>query len=111
MRLAKEESGFLSSPETSSQIHGILEQLYEDLNSYAETSIPVDQFNSIELKIFPFYPNPPEVKDWMVPVALINIPKRFEDNWDLTMIKVAPILAIFMRCAYLFPRFAGILTA
>ncbi|KAH6918357.1 nitrogen permease regulator Npr2 [Coprinopsis sp. MPI-PUGE-AT-0042] len=88
LKSCEEESGFLSSPETSSQVHSILEQLYEDLNSYAETSIPVDQFNSIELKIFPFYPNPPEVKDWMVPVALINLPKRFEDNWDLTMIKV-----------------------
>jgi hypothetical protein len=31
----------------------ILEQLYEDLGSYAETAIPVDQFNSIELKLLP----------------------------------------------------------
>ncbi|TFK30149.1 nitrogen permease regulator 2 [Coprinopsis marcescibilis] len=84
----EEESGFLSSAETSPQVHSVLEQLYEDLNSYSETSIPIDQFNSIELKIFPFYPNPPEVKDWMVPLALINLPKRFEENWDLTMIKV-----------------------
>jgi hypothetical protein len=28
------------------------------------------------------------VKDWMVPLALINIVKRIEDNWDLTMVKV-----------------------
>ncbi|GAW01179.1 nitrogen permease regulator 2 [Lentinula edodes] len=47
-----------------------------------------DQFNSIELKIFPFYPNPPAVKDWMVPIALINLVRRIEDNWDLTMSKV-----------------------
>lgn len=84
----KEESSFLSSPETSHTIHAILEQLYEDLNSYSETSIPIDKFNSIELKIFPFYPNPPEVHDWQVPVALINLKKRMEDNWDLTMAKV-----------------------
>lgn len=84
----KEESSFLSSPETSHTIHAILEQLYEDLNSYSETSIPIDKFNSIELKIFPFYPNPPEVYDWQVPVALINLKKRMEDNWDLTMAKV-----------------------
>jgi hypothetical protein len=84
----KEESSFLSSPETSFKIHAILEQLYEDLNSYSETSIPIDNFNSIELKIFPFYPNPPPVKDWMVPVALINFDKVVEPNWDLTMAKV-----------------------
>ena len=86
----KEESSFLSSPETSFKIHAILEQLYEDLNSYSETSIQIDKFNSIELKIFPFYPNPPPVKDWMVPVALIKFDNIniMGQNWDLTMAKV-----------------------
>lgn len=88
LKSCEEESCFLSSPGTSPAVHAILEQLYEDLNSYSETSIPIDQFNSIELKIFPFYPNPPSVKDWMVPLALINLSKRIEDNWDLTMAKV-----------------------
>ncbi|RDB21496.1 Nitrogen permease regulator 2 [Hypsizygus marmoreus] len=88
----EKESRFLSNPETSTTIHAILEQLYEDLNSYAETSIPIDHFNSIELKIFPFYPNPPPVNDWMVPLALINITKRMEDNWDLTMVKVCKFI-------------------
>lgn len=84
----EEESCFLSSSETSFKMHAIIEQLYEDLNSYSETSIPVDRFNSIELKIFPFYPNPPDVKDWMVPLSLINLEKIIEPNWDLTMAKV-----------------------
>ncbi|KAJ7509990.1 nitrogen permease regulator 2-domain-containing protein [Mycena galericulata] len=87
----EEESEFLSSPNTSPAIHAILEQLYEDLNSYSETSIPIDRFNSIELKIFPFYPNPPPVKDWMVPLALINLTKRLEENWDLTVVKARPV--------------------
>jgi hypothetical protein len=42
----------------------------------------------MELKIFPFYPNPPSVDEWMVPLALINLSKRIEANWDLTMVKV-----------------------
>ncbi|KAH7929743.1 NPR2-domain-containing protein [Leucogyrophana mollusca] len=84
----EEESAFLSSAQSGPAMYAILEQLYEDLNSYSETSIPIDAFNSIELKIFPFYPNPPPVKDWMVPLALINLSKRIEDNWDLTMKKV-----------------------
>ncbi|KAI1794580.1 NPR2-domain-containing protein [Ganoderma leucocontextum] len=86
------ESGFLSSIQSVSAIPAILEQLYEDLNSYSETSIPIDQFNSIELKIFPFYPNPPPVKDWMVPLALINLTQRVESNWDLTIVKVCPFI-------------------
>ncbi|KAH9935038.1 nitrogen permease regulator 2-domain-containing protein [Fomitopsis serialis] len=82
------ESRFLSEPDSSPSIYAVLEQLYEDLNSYSETSIPLDKFNSIELKIFPFYPNPPQVKDWAVPLALIDIRKRIEPNWDLTMMRV-----------------------
>lgn len=66
----------------------MLEQLYEDLNSYSETSIPIDAFNSIELQIFPFYPNPPRVYNWQVPVALINLEKRKDPNWDVSMAKV-----------------------
>lgn len=71
-------------------MHPILEQLYEDLNSYSETSIALDAsgFNSIELKLLPFYPNPPPVHDWLVPLALINLSKRVEDNWDLSLLKV-----------------------
>ncbi|EGN93301.1 hypothetical protein SERLA73DRAFT_116129 [Serpula lacrymans var. lacrymans S7.3] len=84
----EEESLFLSSQQAPHALYAILEQLYEDLNSYSETSIPIDKFNSIELKIFPFYPNPPPVKDWTVPLALINISKRTEENWDLTVLKV-----------------------
>lgn len=88
----EEEFGFLSNPKTSMQIHAILEQLYEDLNSYSETSILIDQFNSIQLKILPFYPNPPQVHDWQVPLALINLKKRIEPNWDLTMVKVCNVI-------------------
>ncbi|KAI0636749.1 NPR2-domain-containing protein [Trametes polyzona] len=88
----EKESRFLSSPHSAPAIHSILEQLYEDLNSYSETSIPIDQFNSIELKIFPFYPNPPQVKDWMVPLALINLTTRIEPNWDLTIVKICPYI-------------------
>ncbi|KAF7967213.1 hypothetical protein HWV62_35138 [Athelia sp. TMB] len=88
----EEESGFLSKASTSPAVHAILEQLYEDLNSYSETSIQIDEFNSIELKIFPFYPNPPPVQDWQVPLALINLSKRIESNWDLTMGKVCKFI-------------------
>ncbi|KAG8876706.1 Nitrogen permease regulator 2 [Tulasnella sp. 331] len=88
LQTCEEESNFLSNPSTSGRMYSIIEQLYEDLNSYSETSIRIDSFNSIELKLFPFYPNPPQVDDWQVPVALINLEKRVEPNWDLTVAKV-----------------------
>jgi hypothetical protein len=92
-------------------VHAILEQLYEDLNSYSETSIPIDQFNSIELKIFPFYPNPPPLEDWQVPLALINLSKRIEDNWDLTMQKVISLFKVPLMVTEGDIRYASISTA
>jgi len=74
------------------KIYPILEQLFADLNSFSETSIRLDSFNSLELKIFPHYPNPPPVHVWDVPVPLINIKARVAPNWDLTMAKVRDIL-------------------
>ncbi|KAK7693728.1 hypothetical protein QCA50_003300 [Cerrena zonata] len=88
----EDESEFLSSPENSSKIYAVLEQLYEDLNSYRETSIPIDKFNSIELKLIPFYPNPPPVKDWQVPYPLIDFKGRISPNWDLTIAKVCEFI-------------------
>lgn len=88
-------------------MYSILEQLYEDLNSFSETSIRIDSFNSIELKIFPFYPNPPKVDDWQVPIALINLAKRVESNWDLTMAKVR--LSALFHCKKANTRTAGLL--
>lgn len=76
------------------KIYPILEQLFADLNSFSETSIKLDSFNSLELKIFPHYPNPPPVHIWDVPVPLINIKARVAPNWDLTMAKVRNILYI-----------------
>ena len=84
----QKERLFLSDPATSMEIYPILEQLFADLNSFSETSIRLDSFNSLELKIFPHYPNPPPVHIWDVPVPLINIKARIAPNWDLTMAKV-----------------------
>ena len=50
------DSAYLSSErEGHTPLIAVLEQLFEDLNSYSETSIPLDGFNSLELKLFPFF--------------------------------------------------------
>lgn len=50
------DSRYLSAPSPDhTPLNAVLEQIFEDLNSYSETSIPLDGFNSLELKLFPFY--------------------------------------------------------
>lgn len=52
----QEDSCFISSPATGPKVFEILQQLMEDLNTYAEASIPIDQSSSIEIKLFPNLP-------------------------------------------------------
>ena len=92
MIATQNDHSFLSSLETKDKIYPILEQLFADLNSFSETSIRIDKYNSIELRIFPHYPSPPKVNSWDVPVPLIDIANRVEPNWDLTMRKVVPYI-------------------
>jgi hypothetical protein len=75
--------------QSSTAMLGIIEQLYEDLNSYNETSISIDPFNSIELMLLPFFPNPRPIQDWEVPVPLIDLKGVRDSNWDLAMVKVS----------------------
>lgn len=86
----------------------MLEQLFEDLNSYSETSIPLDGYNWLELKLFPYFrelppcpavcdvrqltlpANPPQVHDWDVPIPLVDFKSLQDANWDITAARVAP---------------------
>lgn len=45
--------------------------------------------DAINLKLFPTYANPPPVYDWQVPVALLDLARHADGNWDLTMAKVS----------------------
>ncbi|KZO96293.1 NPR2-domain-containing protein [Calocera viscosa TUFC12733] len=84
----EQDSSFLSSPATAPRIYPLLEQLYEDLNSYSESSIPLTPHTTLDLKIFPFYPNPGLVRDWDVPVALVDIRSKLDGSSDVTMLRV-----------------------
>lgn len=53
--LAQVESQLLSAPNSTEIIPRVLEQIFEDLNNYSETSIYLDPSNYLELKVFPFF--------------------------------------------------------
>ena len=48
--------------------------------------------DAINLKLFPTYANPAPVNDWDVPVALLDLGSRVDDNWDLTMARIFPFI-------------------
>jgi nitrogen permease regulator 2-like protein len=69
-------------------IGSLLEIVKEDLNNYGECMIPVDDANTINMKLFPHHPSPPQVKGWHVPVAKMKLADIVDPTWDLTLQKV-----------------------
>ncbi|TDZ20263.1 Nitrogen permease regulator 2-like protein [Colletotrichum orbiculare MAFF 240422] len=69
-------------------IESLLEIVKEDLNNYGECMIPVDDANTINMKLFPHHATPPQVRGWHVPVAKMKFSDIVDPTWDLTMQKV-----------------------
>ncbi|KUI58351.1 hypothetical protein VP1G_05640 [Cytospora mali] len=69
-------------------IASLLEIIKEDLNNYGECMIPVDDANTINMKLFPHHRTPPEVKGWHVPVSKMKFSEVVDPTWDLTLQKV-----------------------
>ncbi|KAK3395622.1 nitrogen permease regulator 2 [Sordaria brevicollis] len=69
-------------------IESLLEIVKEDLNNYGECMIPIDDANTINMKLFPHHVNPPEVKGWHVPVAKMKFADVVDPTWDLTLQRV-----------------------
>ncbi|KAH8597472.1 nitrogen permease regulator 2-domain-containing protein [Bisporella sp. PMI_857] len=87
------QNEFLSKEDPSNSqdrrsIAALLEIIKEDLNNYSECMIPVDDANTINMKLFPKHPRPPPVKPWHVPIAKLRFADVTDDTWDLTMMEV-----------------------
>ncbi|KAG0247911.1 Nitrogen permease regulator 2 [Mortierella polycephala] len=74
--------------QAGSGMQNLIEQLIEDLNSYCECQIPIDSANTINLKLFPTYPNPAPVYDYQVPISTVNLDALTDVNWDMTMQRI-----------------------
>ncbi|EGV61968.1 Nitrogen permease regulator 2 [Yamadazyma tenuis] len=75
-----------------SSIDSLISQLYQDLNNYSECCIPLDSANSIDIKLFPIYPAPLNLKAYQVPISMVNLNLLVDVNWDPTMIKILPYI-------------------
>lgn len=69
-------------------IESLLEIIKEDLNNYGECMIPVDDANTLNMKLFPHHATPPVVRGWHVPVAKVKFADVVDATWDLTLQRV-----------------------
>ncbi|KAI0975156.1 nitrogen permease regulator 2-domain-containing protein [Xylaria arbuscula] len=71
-------------------IGSLLEIVKEDLNNYGECMIPVDEGNTINMKLFPYHAPPPPVHGWHVPVPKTKFADIVDSTWDLTLQRIIP---------------------
>ncbi|XXH05428.1 Non-classical phosphatidylinositol transfer protein (PITP) [Hypoxylon texense] len=71
-------------------IESLLEIVKEDLNNYGECMIPVNDANTLNMKLFPYHPPPAPVRGWHVPVPKMKLADVVDPTWDLTLQKIMP---------------------
>ncbi|KAI1424901.1 nitrogen permease regulator 2-domain-containing protein [Xylaria sp. FL1777] len=88
------QNGYLSSEgevdDGRRPIESLLEIIKEDLNNYGECMIPVDEGNTINMKLFPYHAPPPPVHGWHVPVPKTKFSEIVDSTWDLTLQRIIP---------------------
>jgi hypothetical protein len=52
----------------------------------------VDEANTIDLKLFPMYDDPPIVNDHEVPVLIVDLSGYVDKHWDMTMRRILPFI-------------------
>lgn len=88
----EEQSKFLSVRKTYEVIDSLLQQIYQDVNNYSECMIPIDESNTVNMKLFPLFPSPPDLKAYQVPISTVRLESMIDVNWDPTMEKIVPYI-------------------
>eukprot|EP01132_Coremiostelium_polycephalum_P007829 gene7829-9643_t len=70
----------------------ILETLYMELNSYGESTITVDDANTINVKLFRKPTDIIDVQLHQVPVLIDEIDTTNSSEWDLTLLQILPYI-------------------
>ncbi|TID26512.1 nitrogen permease regulator 2 [Venturia nashicola] len=86
-------SGLLKKDEAilGGKVYALCEMIMEDLNNYCECMIPIDDINTINLKLFPARPSPAPIHPWHVPFATVHLPSIARSS-DLTLSKIIPYI-------------------
>ncbi|XP_029946812.1 GATOR1 complex protein NPRL2 [Salarias fasciatus] len=78
------ESGFISKEESKPKLLPILSTLLEDLNATGACTLPIDESNTIHLKLIQLRKDPPIVQEYDVPVFTQCKDHFIKSQWDLT---------------------------
>eukprot|EP01104_Vermistella_antarctica_P001293 TRINITY_DN11345_c0_g1_i1.p1 TRINITY_DN11345_c0_g1~~TRINITY_DN11345_c0_g1_i1.p1 ORF type:complete len:399 (-),score=95.71 TRINITY_DN11345_c0_g1_i1:114-1310(-) len=83
---------FLFKPDTKDKVKDIIAQIRADLNSLGQCRIPITDANTIYLRLIPKPSMRIPVRDWDVPVLVRNLRSFLNNDWDLTIQKILPLI-------------------
>ncbi|KEQ88522.1 nitrogen permease regulator 2 [Aureobasidium pullulans EXF-150] len=106
MRNLEEQAGWLSKEERregwvkagergyggGNRVFAICEMVLEDLNCYCECMIPIDDSNTLNLKLFPTRSPPPPIQIYHVPLSTVRFSSLQTNTWDLTVQRIIPFI-------------------
>jgi hypothetical protein len=70
----------------------LLSTLLTELNTQAQACIPVDDANTIHVRLIAKFPDPPEILDHQVPVIIKDIQALINPEWDLAIQRILPFV-------------------
>uniref|UniRef100_A0A8C6X4D5 NPR2 like, GATOR1 complex subunit n=1 Tax=Naja naja TaxID=35670 RepID=A0A8C6X4D5_NAJNA len=86
------ESGFISNDESKQKLIPIMTILLEELNATGKCTLPIDESNTIHLKVIEQRPDPPIVQEYDVPVFTQDKDDFLNSQWDLTTQQILPYI-------------------
>uniref|UniRef100_A0A8C5PZW4 NPR2 like, GATOR1 complex subunit n=1 Tax=Leptobrachium leishanense TaxID=445787 RepID=A0A8C5PZW4_9ANUR len=86
------ESGFISNDDSKQRLVPIMSILLEGLNTTGECALPIDESNTMHLKVIELRPSPPTVQEYDVPVFLEEKDDFSDAQWDLTTQQIIPYI-------------------
>ena len=90
----KDQPSLNNKPDPNFSIQDLIMRIYQDLNSYSECLIPVNDANTVDIKIFPLVSPPTAIQLSIeaVPISVVNLNKVIDLNWDPTMLNILPFI-------------------
>ncbi|XP_076357504.1 nitrogen permease regulator-like 2 [Tachypleus tridentatus] len=79
-----ENQDFLSDEKSKNHLPLIMTQIMNELNRYRRCSIPINESNTIHLKVIRVHPDPTQVMDHHVPIFTKSRSAILPSQWDLT---------------------------
>ncbi|XP_063578160.1 GATOR1 complex protein NPRL2 isoform X5 [Pongo abelii] len=86
------ESSFVSMEESKQKLVPIMTILLEELNASGRCTLPIDESNTIHLKVIEQRPDPPVAQEYDVPVFTKDKEDFFNSQWDLTTQQILPYI-------------------